>query len=332
MRTGFIILLIAMSVSNVYAQADSLTLQKSILRLEIQLIEQQNKLDDYYKELDKEYRTYKIIKKQFNDKYNIQVRNIDSLKQIIIVNSANIEKTADELGVKIENTHKFTDQSITDFNKTVSQNMLYWIIAVLFIAIFVLIVFILLWKQIFKQKHDFFGNLSKQKHDFLGDLSKQKHDLENKLQNTKKTIEEEGVKLDNKLIEVLETQLKIINNNSSSSSDTEKEVDHTLALKVADEIIRMQTNMSLMDKDIKGLKKLKSAVKRIQDNFSSNGYELVEMLGKHYNEGMKVIVVSSKPDENLKSGEQIISRIIKPQINFNNKMIQSAQIVVSQGE
>lgn len=53
------------------------------------------------------------------------------------------------------------------------------------------------------------------------------------------------------------------------------------------------------------------------------------MLGKPYNEGMKV-VANFVVDENLKEGQQIISGIIKPQINYNGQMIQSAQITVSQ--
>lgn len=86
-----------------------------------------------------------------------------------------------------------------------------------------------------------------------------------------------------------------------------------------------------MDANTKGLKQLSASVKRIQDNFASNGYELVEMLGKEYNEGMKVIA-NFIPSEDIEAGKQIISRIIKPQVNYKNEMIQSAQIEVSVGE
>ena len=188
MKTKFIIILIVFSVSNIFAQTDSLTLQKDVLRLEYNLVIQQQKLDEYYKELDKEYRTYKIVKKQFNKKYSSQEQTIDSLKQVVNSNSSNIEKTASELGVKIEDTHKFTNQSITDLNKTVSQNTLYWIIAILVVALLVLLVFVLLRKQIFKQKTD----------------------LDSNLQDTRKVLEEEGLKLDTKLAEMLEKQLIII--------------------------------------------------------------------------------------------------------------------------
>ena len=55
------------------------------------------------------------------------------------------------------------------------------------------------------------------------------------------------------------------------------------------------------------------------------------MLGKTYNEGMKV-VANFIPDESLPEGEEKITRIIKPQVNFKGTMIQSAQIEVSLGE
>ena len=323
MKTKFLIILIAFSVSNIFAQTDSLSVKQSVLELESQLAKQQQKLDDYYKELDKEYRTYKIVKKQFNDKYSIQKKTIDSLKQIITTNSTNIEKTADELGVKIDNTHKFTNKNITDLNKTVSQNTLYWIIAILVVTLLVLLVFVLLRKQIFKQRTDLIGDIKETKKQ----ISRQKMELDSELKETRKVLEEEGVKLDNKLIEVLETQLKIIN---SSSSDKEKEADHTLALKVADEIVRIQKNLSRMDSGTRGLNQLRGSVNRIQDNFASNGYEIVEMLGKTYNDGMKVSA-NFVPNEDLEAGQQIITRIIKPQVNYKGVMIQSAQIEVSRG-
>ena len=74
---------------------------------------------------------------------------------------------------------------------------------------------------------------------------------------------------------------------------------------------------------------LSDMIKQMKDNLLANGYELVDMLGKDYHDGMRVIA-NFVEDENLPAGKQVITSIIKPQINFNGKMIQSAQIVVSQ--
>ena len=64
-------------------------------------------------------------------------------------------------------------------------------------------------------------------------------------------------------------------------------------------------------------------------DYKHNGYEIVDMLGKPYHEGMKVIA-NFVENEELELGKQIITGIIKPQINYKGKMIQAAQITVSQ--
>ena len=84
-----------------------------------------------------------------------------------------------------------------------------------------------------------------------------------------------------------------------------------------------------MDKDVRGHKQLSKAINQMKDNLLANGYELVDMLGKPYHEGMRVIANFTE-DENLENGTQIITAIIKPQINFKGQMIQAAQVTVSQ--
>lgn len=148
---------------------------------------------------------------------------------------------------------------------------------------------------------------------------------QNKLEQAQKSLQEESVKLDNKLLEVVEQQMKAVpvtTNNAAS-------VDHSLALKVADEIVRIELNLSRMDPSIKGYKQLAKAMQRIKDNFQANGYEIVDMLGKPYNEGMRVradFVI----DESLPLGIQKITSITRPQINYNGEMVQKAQVIVSQ--
>jgi uncharacterized integral membrane protein len=109
------------------------------------------------------------------------------------------------------------------------------------------------------------------------------------------------------------------------------EIDHTFAKRVADEIVRFTTNLSRMDESIKGYKQLSASVRKLEQTLNSNGYELEDLLNKPFDIGMN-LQANFVIDENLKSGESIISRIIKPQINYNGKMIQAAQIEVSQGE
>ena len=144
------------------------------------------------------------------------------------------------------------------------------------------------------------------------------------IHKAQEAIQSESVKLDSKVVDLLDAQMKAQKLQPEAATP-----DHSLALKVADEIVRIETNLSRMDSSVRGYKQLSASVRRIKDNFAANGYEFVDMLGKPYNEGIKA-VVNFVTDEDMKEGEQIITGIIKPQINYNGVMIQAAQITVSQ--
>lgn len=139
------------------------------------------------------------------------------------------------------------------------------------------------------------------------------------------------MKLDNKLVEVLETQLKLKQEETKSQpSVSNDKADHSLALKVADEIVRMQKNISKMDEGTKGLKPLTKGIERIQNNFAANGYEMINLLNTEYDERNNIDVINFITDENLAENKRIISAVIKPQVNYNGVLIQRAQVDVSQ--
>lgn len=109
-----------------------------------------------------------------------------------------------------------------------------------------------------------------------------------------------------------------------------KEIDHSFAFRVADEIIRLQLNLSKMDESVKGYKQIKASVRKLEQSLNSNHYELEELLNLPYDNGMN-LQASFVEDENLNENESIISRIIKPQINYKGRLVQAAQVEVSQG-
>lgn len=146
---------------------------------------------------------------------------------------------------------------------------------------------------------------------------------QDELSKAQKRIEEESVNLDNKLIDLLDRQVSVSEINAQATPD------HSLALKVADEIVRIELNLSRMDKSIRGYKQLSKAVERIKNNFLANGYEITDMLGKPYNEGMR-INADFIIDESLPLGTRTITSITKPQVVFNGEMIQKAIVTISQ--
>jgi|LSQX01.1.fsa_nt_gb hypothetical protein len=150
--------------------------------------------------------------------------------------------------------------------------------------------------------------------------------LEENIRSLQTELDEESIKLDNKLVEILEKQLKIAS--ASLNVESNKEEDHSLALKVADEVMRIRMNLLNMDQNIRGHKQLSRAVSAIIDNFSAYGYDIPDLLNQTYDPGMKMIATMVQEDS-LEPGTQLIKRIIKPQVNYKNKMIQAAEVVVA---
>ena len=268
------------------------------------------------------------LSNRVNDLQKIQIQQ----KQTIVTQNAKIEALEQQLGVKateletslnekssalestittkIGETDSKISQTAESLNQSISANKLIAIIGIIAAVVLLVVVYFVLKTKIGSKDSDIDKIKSAQK----------------SLENVQKSMQEESVKLDNKLVELLEKQMTsqpIVTESKSS------EPDHSLALKVADEIIRIETNLSKMDPSVKGYKQLSKAVERIRANFMANGYEIVDMLNKPYNEGMKV-TANFVSDESLADGEQKITGITKPQINYNGKMIQSAQITVSQ--
>jgi hypothetical protein len=143
------------------------------------------------------------------------------------------------------------------------------------------------------------------------------------IRKAQENLQEESVKLDSKLIELLDSKIKI---EQTSVTDN---LDHTLALKVADEITRIEINLSRMDQSVKGYKQLAKAVERIKNNFHANGYEIVTYVGQNYNEGMR-IYADFVVDEELPEGTRIITSVSKPQVHYKGMLVQKASVTVSQ--
>lgn len=140
------------------------------------------------------------------------------------------------------------------------------------------------------------------------------------LKEAQSRLEEESVKLDSQLLELIGREME---------TKPAGEQDHSLVVKIADEIARIETNLAKMDKAVKGYKQLVQAKDRMINNVRAYGYEIVSLLGQEYNDGMQY-QVRFVPDENLPEGKRIITGMIKMQVNYNGKMIQPAEIVVSQ--
>lgn len=240
-----------------------------------------------------------------NDTILNQKAEITLLKEDLNKATNKIAALEDSLNIGISTTHleiKTTKESVnhTIANKSQIGMWLFIIIAILLVVL----AFV-------------FGRI----------MSKRKSEVESLSLKADKLNEEIVNRLSNEMSEMqtLSKQISTLNNVSGGSSESEQKLITTLA----DRITFMEMTLYKMDSSVRGHKQLSKSIKQMKDNLLANGYELVDMLGKDYHDGMKV-TANFIEDEDLPVGKQVITGVIKPQINYRGKMIQSAQITVSQ--
>lgn len=235
-------------------------------------------------------------------KYDAQRALLDSLSKELAETNNNVNQKSSSLNQSIEKNKQ-------ELN-IVGQDLIgktYWGIALFVILAFIsAIVYMLLSKR------------TKTNTDSVMALKEKTDKLNEEILNQFSLEMSEIQKLSNSLTTI-----------SSTSSSNSGEQDHSLIKTLADRITFMEMTLYKMDSKVRGHKQLSKSINQMKDNLLANGYEIVAMLGKPYNEGIKA-VANFVDDEDAEEGIRIITGIIKPQINYKGTMIQSAQITVTQ--
>lgn len=154
-----------------------------------------------------------------------------------------------------------------------------------------------------------------------------------RLKEARFALDQETVKLDEKLVALLGNQMRLMENAGPTSTDdspSKAPVDHAFAMRVGEEIHRMRQRLSALPEETKGLKPLLKSLERLEDDFTKQGYELVDLLNKPYVEEMTA-TARFIPSDDLNVGERVITRVIKPLILFRGVMVEMPEIEVSTG-
>ena len=105
----------------------------------------------------------------------------------------------------------------------------------------------------------------------------------------------------------------------------------SMVLAIINDIVRMQQNLDNMDISVKGVSQLRNRAKSMLATLRSHGYEVAELLGRSWHEGDN-IVGTLELNEEMEPGTNRIKRVIRPQISFQGKMIQAAEVVIEYNE
>jgi hypothetical protein len=233
-----------------------------------------------------------------------KLKEVDSSISTLSEKNDNLDKAYKKLVADLRSvvtTLEGREIEVDSINDSISKKQLYWIIIIVVIILFLALVDLILERKRVSDKEE--------------------------LLKIHADIFEKQIEDSQKLSEWFEKQSET---RLAPQGELSAEIDHSFAKRVADEIVKNNANLSRMDESIKGHKQLKRSMQKLEKTLNANGYELIDMLDRPYNEGMNVIA-TFVPDDALQDGEAIISRIIKPHITYKGKMIQAAEVQVSQG-
>lgn len=268
-------------------------------------------LSEFHSEFSKLTGKIKLLEK-YNSELSqanlLQSNKIDSITEQLSIASFNIQQIADSLHMtvsKISSSNKQTQGQIQDINQTISHRTLYWIIAILAATLLSLIVFFVLRNK----------------------LSSSTRNLDLQIAKTNQTLQNEAIKLDSKLVEILQSQLSILKEERKSKGAVTSETDHKLPLKVGEEIHRMRKRIENMPQDVKGLSALTNSLQRLEEEFNESGYTFEDLLGKRYVRGMQV-EARFVDNPNVPKGEEMITDVLRPEIKYKEVVIQVAKVEV----
>lgn len=107
--------------------------------------------------------------------------------------------------------------------------------------------------------------------------------------------------------------------------------NNTMILDIINDLVRMRQNLEFMDDSVKGVSQLKNRIKSIYATLNSNQYEIPELVGHSYHEGDNMIGTLELNPE-LPPATNRIKRVIKPQVSYQGKLIQAAEVIIEYNE
>jgi len=107
-------------------------------------------------------------------------------------------------------------------------------------------------------------------------------------------------------------------------------VDHTLAIRLADELYRMRRRLASLPGETRGVVSLRRSIERLETELADHGYDLVDATGRPYVDGL-TMEARFVPDDALAPGQRVISKVIAPQVNYRGALVRMAEVEVGLG-
>lgn len=239
-----------------------------------------------------------------------QAKSVDSLRNELSNIKDELEQSSSNMKKDINATNENLNSTEKAMKSAINTKSVYAGLLGLLALILSVVIFVIHKKKVYQSALDFES------------VDKQIASLKDEQQKLQENI----VVSNDKLISAIEKQAVAVQSQSRN-----EEVDHSLALAVANELTRIQQNLNFMDPTVKGVSQLKNRAKAIWTTLNSKQYEIPDLIGKVYHEGDNIIA-TMELNEDLEEGTNRIKRVIKPQVSYKGKLIQAAEVVVEFNE
>ena len=203
-----------------------------------------------------------------------------------------------------KNTTRVTanDSKIKSEQAKTEKNFLYTVVGILVVLVLVIAIHLLTQRR---------ANSIEQK---TGDLDASTEELKKQLSDLSTGTSED-------LASALEKFANI-----ATAQATETEPDHTMVKEFAKQIISIENNMSRMDANDRGLKRIKRAKDKMHDTLKTMDYEITPLLGSNVFEGQNIEIKRKDADENITPGNRTIYNVLQAEIIYKGKQILHAQV------
>jgi len=237
------------------------------------------------------------------NKYNIELSAIkDSTKQIrdsVFDDIGTLQNSLSETSNEIEDVQTKSDKS----NKLMQERLTYLFAA---IALIILLLLILYWIS------------GKRNNSVRSELSNAKAGLEAQINNANADFAE---KLERTLSEL---------SNPAEDGVSNLQDNQGLILDFAQQIASMENNIWHLPDNDRVRKRIERATKKMRDTFMSLGYEMPKLLGTKVTDNQTIEIKNRSEDSTIPVGSRVITKIVKPLILFNGKMIQKPTVDIKE--
>ena len=137
--------------------------------------------------------------------------------------------------------------------------------------------------------------------------------------------------LRDQIVKELEQQTQQLAKEGMRIESSDQSIDHTLAIRIANEVNRIERNISLLDPDTKGLKQINFSLSKLKDGLNAKGYIIEDLVGRDYEEEMNYKIVEIDESTKYKKGQTIITKVLLPSVLHLDKRVQMAEIKITKG-